>query len=155
MGTPAEALILDTHSPAETAELGRCLGAAARAGTLLALVGDLGAGKTLFVKGLAAGLGAGAVTSPTFVLMNLYPGRLRIAHFDLYRLEKPDLPSLGFHDYRDDSVVVMEWADRVDERLLGDHLRIEFEVTGEDSRRLMFRASGPASRALLGSSGLA
>ena len=146
-------MILESHSAEETAAIGRAIGAACAPGTLLALLGDLGAGKTRFVKGLAAGLGAAReeeVTSPTFVLMNLYRGRLTLAHLDLYRLEAVDLPSLGFYDYRDDAVLAVEWAEKVDEKLLGDHLRISFEVTGESSRRLMFQARGPASESLLG-----
>jgi tRNA threonylcarbamoyladenosine biosynthesis protein TsaE len=144
-------MIVETKSPEETAALGKRLGAACEPGTLVALVGDLGAGKTRFVKGLASGLGIGEndVTSPTFVLMNLHRGRIPLAHFDLYRLETVDLPSLGFYDVRDDGVVVMEWADKVDEKLLGDHVRIEFELAGETSRRLMLHARGEKSAKLL------
>jgi len=142
---------VESTSPEETMTLGRRVGAACPPGTLLALVGDLGAGKTRFVKGIAAGLGIpeDAVTSPTFVLMNLHPGRLRLAHFDLYRLESVDLPSLGFYDVREEGVVVMEWADKVDEKLLGDHVRVEFAFTGETSRRLIFHARGERSEKLL------
>jgi tRNA threonylcarbamoyladenosine biosynthesis protein TsaE len=142
---------VETKSPEETAALGRRLGAICAPGTLLALVGHLGAGKTRFVKGVAAGLGIAEdeVTSPTFVLMNLHPGRIPLAHFDLYRLDRVDLPSLGFYDVRDGGAVVIEWADKVDEKLLGDHLRIEFDLTGETSRRLMFQARGERSGKLL------
>ena len=144
-------MIVETTSPEETAALGKRLGAACGPGALLALVGDLGAGKTRFVKGLASGLGIAEdeVTSPTFVLMNLHRGRIPLAHFDLYRLDAVDLPSLGFYDVRDDGVVVMEWADKVDEKLLGDHVRIEFELAGETSRRLMIHARGEKSANLL------
>ena len=142
---------VETKSPEETAGVGRRLGEICPAGTLLALVGDLGAGKTRFVKGVAAGLAIpeDQVTSPTFVLMNLHAGRLPLAHFDLYRLDTVDLPSLGFTDVRDDGVVVMEWADKVDEKLLGDHVRVEFTLTGETSRRLIFHARGERSEKLL------
>lgn len=141
---------LETHSAEETEALGRRIGAACGVGSLIALVGDLGAGKTRFVKGLAAGLGVPAdtkVTSPTFTLMNLYEGRIRLAHFDLYRLDAVDLPSLGFFDVLADGAVVVEWADRAG--LPADHLRISFEVTGESSRRLMIQAGGAGSRNLL------
>lgn len=136
-----------SSSALETAAVGRRVGELARAGTLLALVGDLGAGKTAFTKGVAAGLGIDPkdVTSPTFVLMNLLRGRLPLAHFDLYRLDVVDLPSLGFYDVRDDGVVVLEWANKVDEKLLGDHLRVVFEHAGETSRRLMFQPRGERS----------
>ena len=144
-------MIVETRSPEETAALGRRIGERCEPGTLLALVGDLGAGKTRFVKGLAAGLGIAEerVTSPTFVLMNLYEGRIRLAHFDLYRLESVDLPSLGYYDVRDEGAVVMEWADKVDEKLLGDHVRVEFTLTGEASRRLMLHARGERSEKFL------
>jgi tRNA threonylcarbamoyladenosine biosynthesis protein TsaE len=138
---------IDTGSPEETEALGHRIGALAGPGSLVALVGDLGAGKTRFVKGLAAGAGAtSVVTSPTFTLMNLYEGRTRLAHFDLYRLDEVDLPSLGFYDVLGEGAVVVEWADKA--ALPADHLRISFEVTGESSRRLMIQAGGPKSRAL-------
>jgi len=142
---------VETHSPEETAALEAKWAAEGGHPQKPALVGDLGAGKTRFVKGLAAGLGIAEdrVTSPTFVLMNLYEGRIRLAHFDLYRLESVDLPSLGFYDVRDDGVVVLEWADKVDEKLLGDHVRIEFDLTGETSRRLILHARGERSEKLL------
>lgn len=144
--------MVETHSPEETTALGRRVGEGATAGTLLALMGELGAGKTRFVKGVALGAGVpdeNLVTSPTFVLLNLYSGRLPIAHFDLYRLDAVDLPSLGFYDVRREAVVLIEWAEKVAESLLEDHVRVTFEVTGERSRRLMFQARGPRSEALL------
>ena len=143
--------VVESGSEEETAALGRRVGAACGPGTLLALIGDLGAGKTRFVKGVAGGLGIeeGTVTSPTFVLMNLYPGKVSVAHLDLYRLDSVDLPSLGFYDVREGSVVLVEWAEKVEEGLLGDHIRISFEVTGENGRRLMFRARGRGAEELL------
>ncbi len=143
---------IETRSPEETVEAGRRVGAACGPGSLLALSGDLGAGKTCFVKGVALGLGVpdrNLVTSPTFVLMNLYEGRVPIAHFDLYRLDAVDLPSLGFYDLRRTAVIAVEWAEKVGEGLLGDHVRVDFEIAGEAARRLMFRAKGPRSGELL------
>ncbi len=143
---------IETHSPEETLEAGRRVGAASGPGTLLSLSGDLGAGKTRFVKGLGLGLGLedpDVVTSPTFALLNIYPGRFPLAHFDLYRLDTVDLPSLGYADVRDTSVVALEWGEKADSGLLGDHVRVNFEITGETSRRLMFSAQGPGSEALL------
>ncbi|HEX7899599.1 MAG TPA: tRNA (adenosine(37)-N6)-threonylcarbamoyltransferase complex ATPase subunit type 1 TsaE [Planctomycetota bacterium] len=142
---------VESGSPEETEALGRRIGALCVPGTVIALVGDLGAGKTRFVKGLAAGAGfpdGSKVTSPTFSLMNRYEGRIRLAHFDLYRLDAVDLPSLGFYDALAEGAVVVEWADRAGEALPADHLRISFEVTGEHARRLMIRAGGPKSRGL-------
>jgi len=151
MTSPNHTLSFGACSPAETSVVGRRVGEACTPGTVIALIGDLGAGKTHFTKGLAAGLGIDerTVTSPTFVLMNLLQGRLPLAHFDLYRLDQVDLPSLGFHDVRDEGVVVVEWADKVDEKQLGDHVRVEFEHTGETSRRLMFQARGEKSAGFL------
>lgn len=138
-------------SATDTTALGRRVSETAKAGTLFALIGDLGAGKTHFTKGVAEGLGIDpkSVTSPTFVLMNLLQGRLPLAHFDLYRLDAVDLPSLGFYDVRDDAVVVVEWADKVDEKLLGDHVQVVFQHAGETSRRLMFHARGERSAEFL------
>ena len=142
---------VETASEEETMALGRRVGAACGPGTLLALVGDLGAGKTRFVKGVAGALGVeeAAVTSPTFVLMNLYPGNVSVAHLDLYRLDVVDLPSLGFYDVREGAVVLVEWAEKAEEGLLGDHIRVSFEVTGENGRRLMFQARGKGAEELL------
>ena len=103
-----------SHSPAETFEHGRALAATLRACDVLALNGDLGAGKTHFVKGIAAGLGCeGDVTSPTFTLVHEYTGgRLPLFHFDFYRLESEDETlRIGLDDYLGaDGVIVIEWA---------------------------------------------
>jgi tRNA threonylcarbamoyladenosine biosynthesis protein TsaE len=141
--------VLDSGGPEATEAFGRRVGEACLPGDVLALVGDLGAGKTCFTRGLMRGLGVeGRVTSPTFVLLNLYEGRVKAAHADLYRLDAVDLPSLGWDDLADDHVRVLEWADKT--ASLTDGLRIRFEVTGESSRRLMIEALGPRGGALLG-----
>lgn len=132
-----------TRSPEETAALAERLGAVAEAGTVLCLVGDLGAGKTLFTQGFARGLGvAGEVTSPTFALMNQYTGRLPVTHFDLYRLEREeDLDEIGFYEYAEDSrgVVMIEWADKFLDALPEPHIRLEIERgETENERRLTF-----------------
>ena len=106
-----------SRTPAETFEIGRTLASSLRAGTVLALCGDLGAGKTHFVKGLLAGLDGdpGTVTSPTFTLVHEYSaGRLPLYHFDLYRLETEDaVLQLGFDDYLDSGgILAIEWADK-------------------------------------------
>ena len=132
-----------TRSPEETAALAERLGAAAEAGTVLCLVGDLGAGKTLFTQGFARGLGVtGEVTSPTFALMNQYNGRLPVSHFDLYRLEREEeLDDIGFYEYAEDDrgVVLIEWADKFPDALPEPHIRLEIERgETENERRLAF-----------------
>ena len=108
---------LISHSPAETEALGEKFGRAARQGWVIALSGELGAGKTQFVKGLARGLGTSArVHSPTFTLVTEYGGgRLKLFHLDLYRLEtRQQILSAGVEDFlQPDGVAVIEWAERM------------------------------------------
>ena len=147
-----------THAPQETAALAERLGGAAEAGTVLCLVGDLGAGKTLFTQGFARGLGVTEeVTSPTFALMNQYCGRLPVTHFDLYRLEREDeLDEIGFYEYAEPSggVVLIEWADKFPDALPEPHIRLEIERgEAENERRLVFfttEEDGALWRALTG-----
>ena len=132
-----------THAPQETAALAERLGAAAETGTVLCLVGDLGAGKTLFTQGFARGVGVTEeVTSPTFALMNQYCGRLPVTHFDLYRLEREEeLDEIGFYEFAEPSggVVLIEWADKFPDALPKPHIRLEIERGDtEDERRLVF-----------------
>jgi tRNA threonylcarbamoyladenosine biosynthesis protein TsaE len=144
-------MIVETQSAEETRALGRRLGEALAPGDVVALVGDLGAGKTQFAKGVAWGLGladTGVVTSPTFVLMNSYELRVPLRHYDLYRLESVDLESLSYYELRDTSAVVVEWAEKAGDAL-GDRLEVRFETTGATSRRLTFRAMGERARRLL------
>ena len=119
-------------------------------GDAIALIGDLGAGKTTLVAGLVAALGGGAAASPTFSLVNEYPrGRLRVWHVDLYRLERPaELPELGLDDVLGDpsGIVVIEWADKF-AVMPADHLRIELVHSG-DTRELIATGTGPRGRAL-------
>ena len=122
---------VETASPEETAALAERIGALCPAGAVFALAGDLGAGKTLFVQGLARGLGfSGEVTSPTFNLMNVYEGKMRLTHFDVYRLERAEeLYDIGFYEYADDSegVVVVEWFDKFSEEMPADYVCVTIE----------------------------
>jgi len=144
-----------SHSPAETEALGEKLGRAAERGLVLALSGDLGAGKTQFVKGLARGLGISArVHSPTFTLVNEYGGgRLKLFHLDLYRLETPaQILSAGIEEFLSpDGVAVIEWAERL---FAGEHptsniqpstlkwptnvQRVMIEVLNESERKIIY-----------------
>ena len=140
---------LRTDAPEETHALGRALGAGAEAGTTLAVIGPLGAGKTQLAKGVADGLGVtSVVNSPTFVLMNEHAGRLRLFHIDAYRLADPDeAHAAGLFDERQAAgVSVVEWADRLDGWLPPDRLEISLipVVEGGDRRTLRWRALGPA-----------
>lgn len=149
---------MDLPDAEATAQAGALLAAALEGGDTVALIGDLGAGKTTFVAGLVAALGAGAAASPTFSLVNEYRhGRLRVWHVDLYRLEKEaELVELGLDDLMGDArgVVLVEWADKFDV-MPRDHLRIELAHVG-DTRRLVASGTGPRGTQLarvLGSSG--
>jgi len=106
-----------THSEEETIELARALARRFKGKEIVLLSGELGAGKTIFAKGIAAGLGmknCAQVCSPSFTIMNIYQARFPIFHFDLYRLEKsPDILDLGWEDYLDRGVVVVEWGERI------------------------------------------
>lgn len=129
------------------------LGEIARPELVVALVGDLGAGKTRFVQAAAEGLGVAPslVNSPTFVLIQEYEGRLPVFHFDTYRLRDLDeFMELGADDYfSSNGVCFVEWADRVEEALPRDRLNVRLEVTGEDTRTLHVSAGGEISQHVL------
>ena len=139
------------ESAEETRALGRKLGALLQPFDVVALYGELGAGKTLFVKAAAEGAGAAGASSPTFAIVNQYEGRLRLHHFDLYRLEGPqDLFALGFDDLlAEPAATLVEWADRARGALPEDRLEITFEHHGVESRTATLSATGPRSRELL------
>ena len=130
---------------AATARAGRALARHVQGGDAIALVGDLGAGKTTLVTALVDALGGGTASSPTFSLVNEYPdGRLRVWHVDLYRVEREaELPELGLDDVIGDrrGVVVIEWADKFDV-MPRDHLRLALAHDGE-GRLLDATGTGP------------
>ena len=137
-----------SHSPAETRSLGESWGRTAERGLVIALSGDLGAGKTELVKGIARGLGATArVHSPTFTLVNEYDGgRWRLFHLDLYRLETPgQIITAGLEEFfQPDGVTVIEWAERIyDLRLTVDDLKkVQIEILNETERRIVYDGFG-------------
>jgi tRNA threonylcarbamoyladenosine biosynthesis protein TsaE len=144
---------LDSHGPQATRAIGRALGTHAPPGTVLALVGELGAGKTQLAKGVADGLGVrSVVNSPTFVLMNEHDGRLRLFHVDAYRLGDPEeAVAAGLLDERQaDGVLVIEWADRLHGWLPDERLEIRLDASRSDPllRRLRWTAHGPAHERL-------
>jgi len=130
-----------THSPEETQQLAADLAKSLTAGQSIALNGQLGAGKTQFVRGLAIGLGINprAVSSPTYVLLNVYPGgRLTLYHLDAYRLSGPDdFDAIGFSELLEQNgIVVVEWAERVAALLPQNCLQISIESLGETDRQI-------------------
>ncbi|MHC5110976.1 MAG: tRNA (adenosine(37)-N6)-threonylcarbamoyltransferase complex ATPase subunit type 1 TsaE [Planctomycetota bacterium] len=154
MSSIAEPSIFQTSGPEETGKLGEALGASLQPGVFIALVGQLGAGKTHLVKGIAGGNGLAdvrKVTSPTFALVHEYPCRLKMFHVDVYRLGGVgDLESIGFEEFPlDSSVVVMEWADRVEEAVPADHMRIRIKPLSETTREFVVDAGGARATACL------
>lgn len=142
-----------TRSVEETWKLGQVVGEVLTPGSVLALNGNLGAGKTHFTQGIAMGLGVDRkrVNSPTFALVQEYAGRLPVFHFDSYRLRTTDeFLELGFDEYLESrGVCVIEWADRVLQVLPKDRLSIQISVVDENSRRFEWHAGGPSSQKLL------
>lgn len=145
--------ICETDSVEATRELGRALGAAAAAGTVIALSGNLGAGKTHLTQSIAEGLHVDRrlVSSPTFSLVQEYAGRLPIFHFDTYRLKNIDeFLDLGFDEYLSlRGVCIIEWAERVADVLPQDTLTIRIASTGETTRQFHWHAGGDISQQLL------
>ena len=137
-----------SHSPAETEAVGESWGRNAQKGLVIALSGDLGAGKTQLVKGLARGLGiTSRVHSPSFTLVNVYTGgRLTLFHLDLYRLEtKEQILSAGIEDYlQPDGVAVIEWAERMtnDEFRMTNVRWVKIEILSETERRISYEDFG-------------
>ena len=132
-----------SNSPAETEAIGRQFAKDVDAGSVLALKGELGSGKTQFVKGLVAALGSGAtITSPTFTIVHEYPGgRLPVYHFDFFRLEdRQSIARLGLDDYFfGDGISVIEWADRFPEFIPEQACWISFEIKSENTRAISLK----------------
>jgi tRNA threonylcarbamoyladenosine biosynthesis protein TsaE len=132
-----------TNSASETVKFGQKFGSQLKGGEVIALYGNLGSGKTHLIKGVVAGLGAedaaNQVTSPTFVLVNEYSGRLEIYHLDAYRLDSvAQFEQIGFDDYcHPGSVVLIEWADKVEQALAGtNYIKIELSHLGPTARKI-------------------
>jgi tRNA threonylcarbamoyladenosine biosynthesis protein TsaE len=149
---PGPALRLCTRSAEETQSLGAAMAAVLRPGDVVALSGDLGAGKTAFVQGVARGLGStDHVGSPTFTLVREYAGRCRILHMDVYRLDRiQDVFDLGFDELFDpDAVLLIEWGEAIEAALPVDHLVVRIEASDErdeDLRVFDVRGHGDAWR---------
>ena len=146
-----QTFVIQTFSQKKTLELASLLGGLLKPGDVVALIGPLGGGKTLFTKGLLTGLGIAngvSVTSPSFTLLNEYHGRFRVYHMDIYRLEsKEDFLATGFIDllYGSD-IAVIEWADKFPELLPEWTIKVEMEIISKTSRKIWF--SGFHSRTM-------
>ena len=141
-----------THSEYETEAFGRELAGRLKAPAVLCLYGDLGAGKTALVRGLAEGLGIRAqVSSPTFTIVNEYAGRPELIHFDMYRLQGADeLFDIGWEDYlRRDAILAVEWSENVPGALPEERLELRLSGSGNEPRSVEAEALGPAHEKLL------
>ena len=129
-----------TNNESETEALGERFAAALQGGSVIvAMYGDLGAGKTAFVRGMARGLGLSCrVSSPTFTIVNEYLGKRDLIHFDMYRLSSADeLFDIGWEDYVNrGAICAVEWSENVDGAFWGDEIKVNIEKTGETSRRI-------------------
>jgi len=131
-----------SNSPEQTIEIGRGIGSQLKGGEIIGICGPLGSGKTHLIKGIVSGVGAedySRVTSPTFVIVHEYAGRLDVYHVDAYRLNSiAEFEMIGFDEYcYPQSVVVIEWADKVESALQSiDYIRIELNHAGQTQRDL-------------------
>jgi tRNA threonylcarbamoyladenosine biosynthesis protein TsaE len=152
---PADPSALDlvSHSSLHTERLGERLAAHAEPGDVIALWGELGAGKTVLARGVAIGLGIDeeAVTSPTFIILHEhFGGRLPLYHLDLYRLEQAQLGSTGWEEAIDaGGVALIEWPERAGDLLPADRLDVRLEHVAETKRRVTISPTGPRSRRLV------
>jgi len=147
------AIDLVSHSSLHTERLGERLATHAQPGDVIALWGELGAGKTVLARGIAIGLGVDedAVTSPTFIILREHlGGRLPLYHLDLYRLTRTDLPSTGWEEVLESGgVTVIEWPDRAGDELPLDRVDVRLEHVAETKRRVSIEPTGPRSRRLV------
>ena len=132
-----------TNSPEETEELASRFAKTLKGSEVIAMFGDLGAGKTAFARGLAAGLESDDdVSSPTFALVNEYSGRCKIYHFDMYRIgSEEDLFSTGFYDYEGNGVMLIEWSENIRDYLPENRITITIRTLGEMTREFTFEGA--------------
>jgi tRNA threonylcarbamoyladenosine biosynthesis protein TsaE len=151
---PDNHLQITTRSASQTRKLGQSLGAGIDHPVVIALTGDLGSGKTAFVQGLAKGLDVPEqyyITSPTFTLINEYPGRLQLFHVDLYRIEyERELEEIGLDEILyQEAVVAIEWAEKLSSGTLSDYLQFRLTITGDETRLIEIIACGHQAGNLL------
>ena len=137
-----------SSSPADTQTLGEKVGDSLRGGSIIALIGELGCGKTLLTRGISAGLGVPLrqINSPTFVLVNEYRGKLIVFHMDLYRLAgTADVVDIGLMDYlarAESGVIIIEWAEKILSLLPAEYLKVDFTGLSARKRKIPFSAVG-------------
>jgi len=132
-------LEIETQSPEETQKVAEELGRRLKPGEVVLLFGELGAGKTTFVQGLARGLGVSEdyyIQSPTFALINEYPGRIPLFHIDLYRLEPEDVYDLGLEELASQGILVIEWSERLPFSL-GKEIRVHLKILSPERRKII------------------
>lgn len=145
MPSQAHGLMVESHSAAETVMIGRAIGEALRRGDVVLLMGELGAGKTQLVRGMATGIDSKVpARSPTFVIVNEYHGRMRLSHCDLYRVSGPDeVEELALEERLTDGALAIEWPERADGNLPEDALLVQIEFgEAEDDRRMLLTPGG-------------
>jgi len=140
-------VVILSKSASETIRIGKSIGSRLLPGDVVALVGELGAGKTQFIKGLAAGVGIGNptyISSPSFTLINEYPGEIPFYHIDLFRLEREkEAEELGLEDYfQGGGITAIEWADKIISLLPKEMLFIHIAYTGKNTRSLEITGKG-------------
>jgi tRNA threonylcarbamoyladenosine biosynthesis protein TsaE len=137
---------LTSHTPQETERIGELVGSMLTRGDIIALAGELGAGKTTLVRGMAQGMGieGSEVASPSFTLVNEYEGPLPLYHIDLYRLDdEEDLLGIDYEEYiRGDGAVVIEWADRIPRAVPAESLWIRLRYLDDERREITLQAFG-------------
>ena len=148
-------LELTSRSADETESIGRALGALLSPGVFVALRGDLGGGKTCFSRGIVAAVAPGSshlVASPTFAIMNEYPGAVPVFHFDFYRLSGAgEIEELGFHDFFSGTgICIAEWPERLGDHIPGNLITVSFEYLDEQCRKLSISSAVPSLSSLLG-----
>uniref|UniRef100_A0A7C4JSJ2 tRNA threonylcarbamoyladenosine biosynthesis protein TsaE n=1 Tax=Thermodesulfobacterium geofontis TaxID=1295609 RepID=A0A7C4JSJ2_9BACT len=142
-----------SNSEEDTINFGKKLGFFLKPGDLILLYGDLGSGKTTFVKGLAESLEVNQdfyITSPSFSLINIYEGKYTIYHVDLYRLDTLEVEDLGLWEYLNEGIVIIEWADRLKTPLKDDYIEIFFEFLDYSKRKITFVGYGEWQELLKG-----
>lgn len=146
--TSPRTLHFTSRSPEDTHRLGRLTGEAIDKPLIIAFTGDLGSGKTAFIKGLAEGLDVPPtfyITSPTFTIINDYPGRFRLFHVDLYRVADPmELEEIGFEEILGGAgVVAIEWAERLEDEDIDFQMNVSIDTTGPEERKFTIFFYGP------------